>query len=716
MSGYLGLTTGNNTYAEGSGNLDAMRFQNGIGASAWTQKANLTHAAADIPGVVYNGKLYIFGGYGTSSTDYLNYTQIYDPSTNTWSQGTVMPTARWGAAAAVVNGKIYVFGGKTSGGNSAKCEIYDIAGNSWTTGTDIPSAIRDGSMAVTVGGYIYLFYLGNTWLFDPSGNGGLGSYTAKTAPPVNKVWATCGYVNVSGEDRIYIIAGYDNVSTSYNSNYYYKPTTNDWSSAQAPAPYTARGMTRDNPVYNGLIYFGFGLFASPFYDGLFAYNPSTDKWYCHLGPSILGGRDGIACGFIGSQLYCVGGRNSVSTPVGLNYNEYFDVGVNSANITDIEIRYNQASPSGSVHLGIYAEDAYYGTPSILVLDAGAVIIANGWVTITGLSIPIGYNAWVWLVFDQSAANGIYYQTGEPAGSHGYAAQAYGVLPNPCPTLASNTNQYVMRAYVVTELSAPINDQININENVTGAVVSSGLSATIYDTINASELVSPLLPFCTVTLFDTVNVSESVTRLLILAWSVYDTVNVSESVTPSLVTSLSAYDTVGVSELVTPLLPFQAASVYDTVRATEQVSPYLAVTASLYDTVNVAETVIGEVISVAPVTATVYDTIDVRDEVTPTVLVARSLLDTVNVSEQVTPTLLTGILTYDSVTVNELVAPDQLLSTTTYDTVTSSESVTPLLPFVGMTLYETVNVTENLLAAVPGVALDVSIYDVEYAYV
>ena len=411
----------------------------------------MTHAAADIPGVVYNGKLYVFGGYGGSSTDCLNYTQIYDPSTNSWSQGATMPTARWGAAAAAYGGKIYVFGGRLGSiAASNKCEIYNVGNNSWTTGTNLPVAQDNGIMAVTVGSKIYLFRYQYVYEFDPAGNGGLGTYTAKTAPPssARKKWANCAYVNVGGQDRIYIIGGSTSSEVYTDTNYYYMPRSNTWSAAQATAPYNAHGVTRDNPVYNGKIYYGLGYNAS-FYSCLFYYNPSTNIWSTQLASSGHP-RDGQACGFVGDTLYCVGGRDNPngSNPHGVGYNEAYEAEVSSSlgTLTQLHILFNTANPTGNAHLGIYAD--LNGAPDILMLDT-QVAVANGWVTASGLNLPVVAGCYYWLSFELSAANGVQYQSGQPANSHAYDSYlgSYKSLPYELAYLVYDNSQFVMRATV-----------------------------------------------------------------------------------------------------------------------------------------------------------------------------------------------------------------------------------------------------------------------------
>jgi hypothetical protein len=83
-------------------------------ASGWMTKQSIPHTTADATAAVYNGKLYVFGGYDKTATDILDIVYEYNPQTNTWAEKTNMPTARWGEIAVQYNGKIYVFGGQTN--------------------------------------------------------------------------------------------------------------------------------------------------------------------------------------------------------------------------------------------------------------------------------------------------------------------------------------------------------------------------------------------------------------------------------------------------------------------------------------------------------------------------------------------------------------------------------------------------------------------------
>jgi hypothetical protein len=188
--------------------------------------------------------------------------------------------------------------------------------------TALPSsAAFEGVMAITVGSKIYLFCFQYTYVFDPTANSGLGSFTRRSDAPINRTWATCAYANIGGQDRIYLIAGYNWATRSEtDANYYYNVGADAWSPPQAVAPYAAYGTLRENPVYGGMIYYGFGN-AKSFYSDLYAYNPSANSWSSLLSEASYP-RDGAGCGFINGSLYVIGGRDvSASSPYGLTYNE-----------------------------------------------------------------------------------------------------------------------------------------------------------------------------------------------------------------------------------------------------------------------------------------------------------------------------------------------------------------------------------------------------------
>jgi len=288
-------------------------------------KAALPEIRADLPAIAYDGLVYVFGGYHDSWNIGQAEVFAYDPLSDSWTQKTSMSYPRWGAAATVYNDEAYVFGGYYSVEASFAVEAYNFTSDSWETKQSLPSDVfNQGLEAVTVGSKIYLFYGSSTYSYDPQTE----EYTQLASAPFAKTWAECAYVNVNGEDRIYILGGYD--LPNYDATdtcAYFRPAFDDWKNINA-APYAAYGTLRDNPVINGIIYYGYGQgqHDSSFYDYMYSYNPSTSVW-TQL-PSGVYPRDGVGCAVVGSKLYVIGGRSNWETGDGpimsLDYNEEFD--------------------------------------------------------------------------------------------------------------------------------------------------------------------------------------------------------------------------------------------------------------------------------------------------------------------------------------------------------------------------------------------------------
>ncbi len=132
-----------------------------------------------------NGKFYLIGGRGSRPVD------IYDPQSNTWSEGHAPPLEMHHFQAVSYQGKIYVMGAFTGGFPDEKpipnIYIYDPEADSWEKGPEIPQNRRRGAAGVAI--YNDKFYLvdgivnGHTdgyqnWLdeYDPATN------TWKTLP------------------------------------------------------------------------------------------------------------------------------------------------------------------------------------------------------------------------------------------------------------------------------------------------------------------------------------------------------------------------------------------------------------------------------------------------------------------------------------------------------------------------------------------------------
>ena len=79
----------------------------------------------------------------------VNSAYAYDPQADAWTQLASMGTARRIHASAAVGGKLYVFGGLGTSGRLSTAEMYDPASNSWAPVTNLTSA-RSDTVAVAL--------------------------------------------------------------------------------------------------------------------------------------------------------------------------------------------------------------------------------------------------------------------------------------------------------------------------------------------------------------------------------------------------------------------------------------------------------------------------------------------------------------------------------------------------------------------------------------
>ena len=146
------------------------------------------------------------------------------------------------------------------------------------------------------------------------------------------------------------------------------------------------------------------------------------------------------------------GDYTEETSAGQLLGSKFQNTVGDGTLIQIDEYFDDTTPAGSVELGIYYDNA--GTPTTLLLDAGAVGVANGWVSVGSLSLPVALNTNYWLARDSSVACGTRYDLAYGTGCQYYHNQAYGALPSPFGSGSGGNNVAVMRAYVNTAVTSP----------------------------------------------------------------------------------------------------------------------------------------------------------------------------------------------------------------------------------------------------------------------
>ena len=140
LNGYIYVMGGS---MPGNVTINSMEAYNPV-TNTWMNLPSMPTARYHLGAAALNGKIYAIGGNPSAVTNGnpLSTVEIYDASTNMWTTGPSMPTARMGLGVVALNGKIYAVGGADLGTNTFynKLEIYDPGTNTWTTGPNMPTA------------------------------------------------------------------------------------------------------------------------------------------------------------------------------------------------------------------------------------------------------------------------------------------------------------------------------------------------------------------------------------------------------------------------------------------------------------------------------------------------------------------------------------------------------------------------------------------------
>lgn len=124
-------------------------------AGVWRQRAAMPTARSAGGAAIIDAKIYVAGGRPPRGNDFA----VYDPAADRWTVLPDLPTQRNHLAVAAINGKVLVAGGRFGGGfnseKTAALEIYDPATNRWTPGRLMPSR-RGGVAGVAANGCLYV--------------------------------------------------------------------------------------------------------------------------------------------------------------------------------------------------------------------------------------------------------------------------------------------------------------------------------------------------------------------------------------------------------------------------------------------------------------------------------------------------------------------------------------------------------------------------------
>lgn len=273
----------------------------------WQVLDTMPFRSAALASCYYDGKIYAIGGSDGQLYDgeYGNdFFQVYDLSTNTWTEGPALPHARMMLAATVVDGKIYVLGGGYPPYLNNYNECFDPETQSWTTKASLPLSTSCFSACV-INGKIYvvggMMTGGGTYCYDP----GSDSWTKKASMPFHVATHSASAIN----NKIYVTGGVDGTYTTIKKLQVYDTETDSWDTTKASMD-TVRFGHSSVSVENEIIVMGGGVFAEnekKAFSTAIAYNIETGTWG-KITDMPAPVQWGAAC-INGNKIYLVGGED-----------------------------------------------------------------------------------------------------------------------------------------------------------------------------------------------------------------------------------------------------------------------------------------------------------------------------------------------------------------------------------------------------------------------
>jgi len=258
----------------------------------------------------------VIGGIDSSNA-VVSSVEIYDPTTDTWSPGTSLPQAVWGATAAVAAHKLYVFGGYCPNACDAVW-AYNSKKQTWSA--KAPMLTPQGSARAVVSNGIVYVIGGNSLSQDrittvESYNPSTDAWTAEAPLLVGKSELSAGVIG----DAIIAADGYT-PSGDTGDNESYGIPTNEWTALAAdPTP--------RNGACTGVI--GSRLYVSDLYNDSNnaisvneSFDPATNKWISlALAPNTA---TAMSFAVYQRRLYCIGGGSS-ATPFAGSVFDYVQI-------------------------------------------------------------------------------------------------------------------------------------------------------------------------------------------------------------------------------------------------------------------------------------------------------------------------------------------------------------------------------------------------------
>lgn len=217
------------------------------GTGEWFDTGIQLPAAVNAPAiaVLNSTTLVVVGGATSGTATPTAGVWTLDRKSRTWTARTSYPITVYAPNWVVTaEGHFRVIGGYSSTGGENNVKVYELDPDTWdwTAKNDCPAIptfyrgqckLNDGRLAL-IGGY-HAGIFATVHIYDPAGNGNLGSFGAVSDLPAVKRWPTCSTREYNGS--VYVFGGED--ATNAGTTTVFKVSTTAGTSATTTALTTA---------------------------------------------------------------------------------------------------------------------------------------------------------------------------------------------------------------------------------------------------------------------------------------------------------------------------------------------------------------------------------------------------------------------------------------------------------------------------------------------
>ncbi len=301
---------------EGAHNPNAPFFAPRTQGMDWTSLQDALEPRVEGHSAVINGKIYVFGGFQTQAIVPTDQNEVYDITNNSWAAFAPLPVPNTHVGSAEADGKVWIAGGFALIGFIQTVDIvwiYDPATNTFSDGPSLP-APRAGGLLVRLGRKLHYISglenrndsVGDHFVLDLDEPGGPQTWT--TAAPMPDPRNHFSGVALGG--KIYTIGGqfnHDIDPVDTNLVHEYDPQTDTWT-RKADLPYIRSHFEPGTIAVDGkIVIVGGRTGTQNCVDTITQYDPVTNQWSelftmpdCLLAPSAK---------VVGDQMYVSHGGN-----------------------------------------------------------------------------------------------------------------------------------------------------------------------------------------------------------------------------------------------------------------------------------------------------------------------------------------------------------------------------------------------------------------------